>query len=49
MAVHVDVVPPDEGWSQDPFTPWVKDGRVFGRGTSDNKGPALLPTTPSWL
>ena len=41
VAVHVDVVPPDEGWSQDPFTPWVKDGRVFGRGTSDNKGPAL--------
>ncbi|MGZ1192962.1 hypothetical protein ACXO2V_03180 [Lactobacillus delbrueckii subsp. bulgaricus] len=21
VAVHVDVVPPDEGWSQDPFTP----------------------------
>ncbi len=41
VAVHVDVVPPDEGWSQDPFTPWVKDGRVFGRGASDNKGPAL--------
>lgn len=41
VAVHVDVVPPDEGWSQDPFTPWVKDGRVYGRGASDNKGPAL--------
>ncbi|MFS8961864.1 Sapep family Mn(2+)-dependent dipeptidase [Lactobacillus delbrueckii] len=41
VAVHVDVVPPDEGWSQDPFTPWVKDGRIFGRGASDNKGPAL--------
>ncbi|WP_201331042.1 dipeptidase PepV, partial [Lactobacillus nasalidis] len=41
VAVHVDVVPPDEGWSQDPFTPWVKGGRVYGRGASDNKGPAL--------
>ncbi|MFR0613569.1 dipeptidase PepV [Lactobacillus porci] len=41
VAVHVDVVPPDEGWSQDPFKPYVKNDRVYGRGASDNKGPAL--------
>ena len=23
-------------WEQDPFKPWVKDGRVYGRGTEDN-------------
>jgi succinyl-diaminopimelate desuccinylase len=35
---HYDVVPPGEGWSQDPFIPVVKDGRLYGRGSSDMKG-----------
>lgn len=37
---HMDVVPvarPDL-WCCDPFKPIVKDGRVYGRGTSDMKG-----------
>lgn len=41
IAVHVDVVPPDEGWTNDPFQMLVKDGRIYGRGSQDNKGPAL--------
>ena len=36
---HLDVVPVGEGWNSDPFNPVVKDGKIFGRGTSDDKGP----------
>ncbi len=36
---HVDVVPAQtEGWTNDPFRPVVKNGRIFGRGTADMKG-----------
>lgn len=38
LITHFDVVPAGEGWSFDPFKPFVKDGKVFGRGASDNKG-----------
>lgn len=38
VACHFDVVPPGDGWETDPFTAVVRDGRVYGRGTSDNKG-----------
>ncbi|WP_227378558.1 ArgE/DapE family deacylase [Haladaptatus halobius] len=34
---HFDVVPAGEDWSYDPYDPIVKDGRVYGRGTSDMK------------
>src|SRR3979411_1088115 len=42
---HYDVQPPDplDGWLSDPFAPEVRDGRVYGRGVSDNKGPMLVP------
>jgi len=42
---HYDVQPPDpiERWLSDPFEPVVRDGRVYGRGVSDNKGPMLIP------
>lgn len=35
---HMDVVPPGEGWTQHPFQPYEKDGKVYGRGALDNKG-----------
>ena len=35
---HMDVVPVGPGWSTDPFSGEVRDGRVFGRGASDMKG-----------
>ena len=38
VACHFDVVPPGDGWLTDPFTAVVRDGRVWGRGSSDNKG-----------
>ncbi len=34
---HIDVVPPGEGWTVDPFGGEVKDGKIYGRGTSDMK------------
>src|SRR6266705_1691353 len=37
---HVDVVPADpSGWSHDPFEPVVKNGKIYGRGAADMKGP----------
>ncbi len=35
---HYDVVVPGERWSTDPFVPVIKDGRIYGRGTTDMKG-----------
>lgn len=35
---HYDVVPPGEGWTEDPYGGVVKNGRVYGRGTCDMKG-----------
>lgn len=37
---HYDVQPPDplELWESPPFSPSVRDGRVFARGAADNKG-----------
>jgi succinyl-diaminopimelate desuccinylase len=34
---HFDVVPPGAGWSVDPFAAELRDGRIFGRGTCDQK------------
>jgi succinyl-diaminopimelate desuccinylase len=35
---HIDVVPPGDGWSCDPFGGELRDGRIYGRGASDMKG-----------
>jgi succinyl-diaminopimelate desuccinylase len=35
---HTDTVPVVEGWETDPFTPVVKDGRLYGLGACDMKG-----------
>ena len=34
---HVDVVPEGTGWSVPPFAGTVKDGRLYGRGSTDVK------------
>jgi succinyl-diaminopimelate desuccinylase len=38
FAGHLDVVPPGEGWSGDPFAPQVRGGLLYGRGAVDMKG-----------
>mgnify|MGYP002784201671 FL=1 len=34
---HLDVVPAGEGWTFDPFAAVVRDGRIYGRGVTDQK------------
>ncbi|MQA28386.1 MAG: acetylornithine deacetylase/succinyl-diaminopimelate desuccinylase family protein [Luteitalea sp.] len=34
---HLDVVPAGEGWTMDPFSGAVNDGRIYGRGACDMK------------
>ena len=38
FAGHLDVVPPGEGWTGDPFAPEVRGGLLYGRGAVDMKG-----------
>ena len=41
---HYDVQPPDplDLWTSEPFAPMERDGRIFGRGAADNKGPQIV-------
>ena len=42
ILAHLDVVPAGDGWTvTKPFEPLIKDGKIYGRGTADDKGPAV--------
>ena len=41
ILAHVDVVGVGDGWDTDPFTLTQKDGKLFGRGAIDDKGPLI--------
>ncbi len=49
---HYDVQPPDplEQWHSPPFEPEVRNGDLYARGASDNKGPlmAFLYAAEAW-
>lgn len=41
ILTHVDVVPGGDEWTMPAFEGTEKDGRIYGRGAIDNKGPAI--------
>lgn len=41
ILAHLDVMPAGKGWTTDPFAPVIKDGNLYGRGASDDKGPGM--------
>lgn len=41
ILCHLDVVPEGTGWTYPPYELTLADGRLYGRGIIDNKGPAV--------
>ena len=41
ILTHLDVVPAGSDWNYPPFEGHVEDGRIYGRGTIDDKGPTI--------
>ena len=50
---HYDVQPPDpmDEWISEPFEPTVRDGNVFARGATDDKGQMLthIKSAQAWM
>jgi len=41
ILCHLDVVPVGDNWTNPPFQPVVKDGKLYARGSMDDKGPTM--------
>lgn len=41
VLAHLDVVPEGDGWTYPPYSGEIHDDKIYGRGTIDNKGPAV--------
>ncbi len=41
ILAHLDVVEEGRGWTMDPYVPVIKEGCLYGRGSADDKGPAV--------
>ncbi len=41
ILVHLDVVPEGEGWTYPPYAAEIHDGKIYARGSIDDKGPAM--------
>ena len=43
ILAHLDVVPAGDEWTvTEPYNPIIKDGKLYGRGAADDKGPAIV-------
>lgn len=42
VIAHLDVVPEGDGWKHGPYNAEIEDGKIYGRGVSDNKSGAIL-------
>lgn len=51
FAGHLDVVPPGEGWTSDPFASEIRGGNLYGRGATDMKTAiaAMIAATENYL
>lgn len=45
LDAHIDTVRPNGSWDTDPFTPVVKDGKLFGLGSNDTGGSVVSMLT----
>lgn len=41
ILAHIDVVPEGNGWTVPPYEGRIIDGRIYGRGAVDDKGPLI--------
>lgn len=41
VLCHLDVVPEGTGWLYPPYSATIVDGKMYGRGTTDDKGPTM--------
>jgi dipeptidase PepV len=41
IFAHMDVVPAGTGWDSKPYEPEIRDGKIYARGASDDKGPTM--------
>lgn len=41
ILCHVDVVPEGGGWKHQPYELCIEDGKLYGRGVCDDKGPLI--------
>lgn len=41
ILCHLDVVPEGTGWTYPPYSATIVDGKMYGRGTTDDKGPTM--------
>lgn len=41
ILAHIDVVPAGGGWTSPPFSPEIRDGKLYARGAMDDKGPTM--------
>lgn len=42
VLAHLDVVPEGEDWTYPPYSATIADGKLYGRGILDDKGPIMM-------